>query len=191
MRGRDYMPYNSNMPRPYAVVFSGVPGVSKSPIAHYLSCEFALPVLNTDQIRFEVREDWRLNDATWPTGIPEYTRRLRERLGKLLTSGTSFIFDGSQDRMWGERRPQLVKHDFDWCMIGMEPSEPYLRKLYADTDRADWARDNLTHYLEQHRAFMAEYGADVTLEIGDDNFDRRLVVAADGLRQFLQAREDT
>lgn len=177
------------MPRPYAVVFAGVPGVSKTPIAHYLSCEFGLPIFNTDQIRYEVREDLRLDDINKPGGIEEYEKRQLERYRKLLASGEPFIFNGSMDRKWGERKPDLINAGYAWFMINMELSKSFLVRLFNETGRAEWAQDQLDHYLEQHADFIAAFSTDIHVEIKDENFAHRFELAADGLESFLQKRE--
>lgn len=177
------------MDKPYTVVFAGVPGTSKSPIAHYLSCKFELPIFSTDQIRYEVREDLRLDDINKPGGVEEYEKRQQERYSRLISSGMSVIFDGSMDRKWGERKKDLKRAGYDWFMINIELTKPFLIKLFGETGRIEWAKDHLDNYLEQHQNFLAEFRADIHLEINDSNFEDRLKVAAKGLKSFLESRE--
>lgn len=176
------------MEKPYAVVFAGVPGTSKTPISHHLSCEFGLPILSADQIRYEVREDLRLDDINRPGGVKEFEKRLGSRFKKILDSKTSVIIDGSIDRRWPERKPKLVDAGYDWYMISMEMSKSFLLKLYADTGRSWWADEYLDLYLTQHEEFLTKFQRDVDLEISDDNFADRLEVAAKGLTKFLAVR---
>lgn len=178
------------MEKPYAVVFAGMPGTSKTPIAHYLSCEFGLPILSTDQIRFEVREDLRIDDINKLGGIEEYQRRLQERYNRLMSTRTSFIFDGSMDRRWAERKQRFLQSGYDWFMISMELTKPFLAGFYGATGRASWADKNLDYYLGQHNEFMAEHSADINLQIDDNNFADRLKIAAEGLKRFLVSRID-
>lgn len=170
------------------MVFAGVPGTSKTPIAHYLSCEFGLPILSADQIRYEVREDLRLDDINRPGGVAEFDKRLDERFQRLLDLQKSVIIDGSSDRRWGERKPRLVEAGYDHFMISMEMSKAFLLKLYDETGRSWWVDDNLDGYLRDHEQFLKKFQSDVSLEINDDNFIDRLNVAAAGLTKFLESR---
>jgi hypothetical protein len=177
------------MEKPYAVVFAGVPGTSKSPLSHYISCEFGLPILNTDQIRFEVREDFRIKDIREQGGIGEFQRRLQDRFSRLLASKVPFIFDGSMDRHWAERKQSFQQAGYDCFMIDMELSREFLIGFYNATNRGSWADTNLDFYLGQHNDFMAKFAGDVNLRIDDDSFADRLKIAADGLRMFLSSRK--
>jgi len=176
------------METPYAVVFAGIPGTSKTPISHYLSCEFSLPIFSTDQIRFEVREDLRLANINRPGGVEEFEKRFAERFDRLLAAQVPVIIDGSSDRKWSERKLKLTEAGYGWYMISMELTKNFLLKLYADTGRSWWADDNLDPYLQQHEEFLHKFKADIDVEIHDDNFGDRLQVAADGLKKFLEDR---
>src|SRR3954471_21976799 len=114
--------------KPYAVVFSGVPGTSKSSIADYLSWNFDIGILRTDSVRFEVKEDLRVKhlsigedlDFSTPNGngaLEEFERRLRERRRSILAIGRTVILDSSMDRKWSEVRPELEQYGYDWFMI--------------------------------------------------------------------------
>lgn len=39
----------------FCVTFAGAVGSSKTPVTHYLSCAFCLPILSNDAIRTEVK----------------------------------------------------------------------------------------------------------------------------------------
>lgn len=170
------------------MVFGGVPGTSKTPIAHYLSCEFGLPIFSTDQIRYEVREDLRISDINIPGGVEEFEKRQRSRYERLISSKKSFIFDGSMDRKWAERKSHFTRAGYDCFLINIELTKPFLVKLFAETGRASWADDHLDNYLEQHRNFLAEFKSEINVQIDDSSFADRLEIAAEGLRNFLELR---
>lgn len=170
---------------PFAVTFAGVPGTSKTPIANYLSCEFNLPILSTDQIRYEVREDLQVDDINMPEALTEYEKRRRERFERLLTQRKSFILDGSMDRRWSEVKERFEAEGYHWFMINMQLSKAFLLEFYNKTGRTDWAKQYLDHYLNQHNEFLVQFKTDVTLEITDDSFVDRLKLSAEGLQKFL------
>jgi hypothetical protein len=176
------------MTKPYVIVFAGVPGTSKTPIAHFLSCELGLPIVNTDQIRYEVREDWRLDSINKLGGVEEYQKRLSERFDKLLASKRNFIFDGSMDRRWNKVKIQLQEAGYDWFMIDMELSKPFLIKLFDETGRAEWSQKYLDDYLEQHQQFIEEFGTDISLKIEDNDFPKRLDIGLTAVKEFANQR---
>lgn len=184
------------MTKPFAVVFAGVPGSSKTIIASFLSGSFGLPIFSNDTLRHEVKEDMLVNNLVLkddllqrginaPVALAEYERRLKERHSELLSTGRSIIFDGSVDRTWRGRRQRLEDHGYLHYMISVELSKAFLENLYSATGRAS-SIAQLDRYFAQHRLFLEEYDDDVSLQITDENFRDRLNVAANGLREFLQ-----
>ncbi|HEX7633167.1 MAG TPA: AAA family ATPase [Candidatus Saccharimonadales bacterium] len=173
--------------KPYIVTYAGVPGSSKSIVAHHLSVAFSLPIFSTDNIRFEVKEDLRAADITLPEPLREYERRYDERWEALLASGKSCIFDASMDRRWETVKQQLVEAGYDWYLIDMELSRDFLLELYGSTKRQK-AIEELDAYLRQHKMFIERYAADVSLQIDDQGFAKRLQLAENGLRTFLEAK---
>ena len=67
------------------ITFAGAVGSSKTPIAHFLSLRFGLPIFNNDAIRTEVLEDLGVFDEE------EYKRRRDTRLKELAEKNVSFI----------------------------------------------------------------------------------------------------
>jgi hypothetical protein len=176
------------MRQPYAVVFAGVPGSSKTIVANYLSVKFNLPVFNNDQLRFEVREDLMVDDINIPRALAEFEKRYKQRHLELLATGNSMILDGSVDRRWAEHKKQLQDAGYVWYMIDMCLSEEFLTKLFTATGRANFLT-RLPGYLEQHEQFMQKYSNDVRLRITDDEFPDRLELSAEGLQAFLDTLE--
>jgi len=183
--------------KPYAVVFSGVPGTSKSSIADYLSWNFDIGILRTDSIRFEVKEDMRVKhlsigedlDFSSPNGngaLEEFERRLRERRRSILAIGRTVILDSSMDRKWAEVRAELEAYGYDWFMINMELSKNFLVDLYNGTGRESFI-PQLDGYLRDHRKFLDSYEQDIDLEINDQNFLGRLAIAATGLSNYIDS----
>ena len=172
------------MLEPYCVTFAGVPGSSKSIVAHYLSERFGLPIFSTDNLRFEVREDVLADDINAPGVLDEYQRRADERFGWLLDRQASLIRDGSVDRTWAELKARLMAAGYRWYVIDMELSAAFLENLYMKTGRA-WAVDELPIYLGQHETFLAEFSGGIGLRITDEVFKGRRAAAETGLRAFL------
>lgn len=174
------------MPKPYAVTFAGTPGTSKSPVAYYLSAEFNLPIISSDNIRYEVREDLRLNTINKPVALAEYEKRFKARRLGLLALGMPFILDASVDREWTTYKQELTGANYDWFMIDMELSTAFIEDLFLKTDR-EWAIEQLPYYMAHHETFMAQYGQDVDLQITDETWHKRLQIAAGGLQRFLES----
>jgi hypothetical protein len=176
------------MKQPYVVTFAGVQGTSKSPIAHFLSITFSLPIISTDEIRFEVREDWRLDTIVGNTkALEEFRKRATLRTEKLLASGRPFIFDGSQDRHWAARKQQFTNAGYHWFVIDMELSKEFLVELFNATGRSDFARDHLDNYLKQHQDFMRQHSDDIGLRITDETFPDRLQLSVEALQKFIDS----
>lgn len=173
--------------KPFAVVFAGTPGTSKSIIAFYLSQNFDLPIFNNDNLRFEVREDLLADSINIPHVLKEYNRRFAERHKQILDRGRPIIFDGSVDRQWRQLKQQLIDAGYEYFMIDMELSEDFQRNLFAKTGRHK-AIDELKHYMAQHRDFLRHYEPDISLKITDETFARRLKLSAAGLQEFLSGQ---
>jgi len=176
------------MTKPYAVVFAGVPGSSKTIISNYLSVKFNLPVFNNDQLRFEVKEDLRAANINIPEVLAEYERRYKERFEELLSTGNPILLDGSVDRRWAQTKNQLMVAGYAWYMIDMELSEAFLEKFFVATGRPKFL-DQLPRYIKEHDQFMQKYSDDVGLQITDELFLKRLQIAADGLTKFIDSLE--
>ncbi len=186
--------------KPYAVVFSGVPGTSKSSIADYLSWNFDIGVLRSDSVRYEVKEDMRVEslsigedlDFHNPNGngaLEEFERRINERRHTILALGKLIILDGSVDRRWESVRQELLQNGYDWFMINMELSEKFLKDLYTGTGRESFI-PQLEGYLRDHAKFLDAYRKDISLEINDGNFRGRLKIAASGLQNYIESMEE-
>lgn len=171
--------------KPYAVVFAGVPGSSKTIISNYLSGKFGLPVFNNDQLRNEVKEDMLVDNINIPEVLAEFEKRQTQRRVEILATGRPVIFDGSVDRRWPETKKQLQDAGYDWFMIELELSREFLVKLFTSTGRAKFAETKLDNYLQHNNEFVEKYVDDITLKITDATFKDRLRVSADALQAFL------
>ena len=185
------------MSKPYAVVFAGVPGSSKTIIAYYLSGKFGLPMFSNDQLRYEVKEDMLVDGLVLkedllakginqPLALAEFERRLTSRMEELIATGRPLIIDGSVDRRWPERKNQLIKHGYDWFMINMELSRGFLEHLFSATGRANFI-PQLDKYFADHQAFFKKYGGEVAVEINDFNFSNRTIVATKALEKYTKS----
>lgn len=64
------------MGKPFVVTFGGMPRTGKTPIAFHLSYTFSLPIIQTNAIRMEVREDLGLHDSSDPRVRKEFVQHL-------------------------------------------------------------------------------------------------------------------
>lgn len=172
------------MTSPFCVVFAGVPGSSKSIIAYYLSLNFRLPILCTDNIRFEVKEDLLVSNINEPSVLAEYAQRYEERLAEALKHKSSFIHDSSVDRRWYELKQRLLGAKYDYFLISLDLSKGFLNTLYLKTGRKS-ALDQLNIYYDQHEAFRRNFAQDVTVSIGDADFLKRNQITAAALSTQL------
>jgi len=170
--------------KPLCITFAGVPGSSKSIIAHFLSERFSLPIYSTDNIRFEVREDMLAASIHDPGVLDEFKRRAKMREDELIAEKKTYIMDGSVDRRWVELRSKLLARGYRWFLIDMELTPTFLQELYEETGRHE-AVEQLSTYLGQHETFMAEYAADINLYIRDKDFKHRTILAERALRDFI------
>lgn len=176
------------MKKPYAVVFAGVPGSSKSIVAFYLSGKFGLPIFNNDQLRYEVREDLLVDSINIPHALEEFEKRLKQRVDEILAKGKPIIIDGSVDRRWIERKKQLQDFNYEWFLIDMELSKEFLTNLFNKTGRAEFVTTQLDDYLKQHEEFIDKYSSDVSIYIKDEDFKNRNEIAAEALSEFIHRR---
>lgn len=177
------------MTTPFAVVFAGIPGTSKTVISHYLSGKFGLPIFNNDQLRYEVKEDLLVDNINEPHALAEFEKRLTQRVDELLTTKRPIILDGSVDRRWLERKAQLDKFSYGHFLINMELSPQFLENLWKKTGRAELIPKYLYPYLPAHQDFINRYGDEIDVEINDGNFLRRNQVAAEALERFILSRK--
>jgi len=186
------------MTKPYAIVFAGVPGSSKTIVAHYLSAKFHLPIFSSDVLRYEVKEDMYLENLSIkddlmfdninniPGAIDEFEKRMTKRRLELLATGQPVIFDGSVDRRWAETKKQLQDNDYTWFMIDMELSRSFLEELFAKTGRQHFL-PQLDSYFRHHREFLDKYAHDISLKITDQIFKDRNQVAAEALEKYIDS----
>lgn len=174
--------------KPYAVVFAGVPGSSKTIVSNYLSCEFGLPVFNNDQLRNEVKEDLLADNINTPHVLAEFKRRHSERLESFLAKRRPMILDFGMDRSWEYVKSELQKAGYDWFLIDMDLSRPFLVNLFTATKRAGFAQTKLDNYLKQHDEFVAKFHNDISVKITDGKFPNRNKVAAEALDNWLKKR---
>ena len=172
------------MSKPFAVVFAGVQGSSKTIISNYLSAKFNLPVFNNDQLRFEVKEDMMADNINRPDVLAEYERRYKERFEELLATGHPMLLDGSIDRRWEQTKDQLKAADYAWFVISMELSPSFLERFFVATGRPKFL-DKLPNYIADHEKFMADHSREVNLQISDEQFPKRLELSAKALQEFI------
>ncbi len=176
------------MAKPYAVVFAGVPGSSKTIVAQHLSCRFGLPIFSSDVVRSEVKEDLLASNINKPEALAEYEKRYEARFAKLLAEGSPLIFDNSVDRRWSTIKHKFQDEGYEWFMIDMELSRNFLVRLFKATGRQKFIDEEMDAYLMQHQSFLNRFDEDINLRITDYTFAKRLVVSENGLRQFLKRR---
>lgn len=163
----------------YLVTFAGPIGSSKSPIAHYLSHQFNLPIISNDVIRTEVIEDLTFPDEE------EFRHRARTRCLDLLQSSQPFIFDASVDRQWPNIEVDIQQSQYQVFLISLDISYSFLEKIHAYKQYHDSAGRLLANY-QQHQDFLKQFSSLISISINDDNFKDRLSISADALTQWLK-----
>ena len=118
------MKYN----QPFCILFSGVIGVSKTPIAYYLSYKLNLPVFNNDAIRTEVIEDLTYFSQE------AYEKRQNARLFDLIESKRNFIYDASIDRSWNSLLDRFKKSSYQTYVISLDLSKRFIERLYKNKE---------------------------------------------------------
>lgn len=164
----------------YCIAFAGVPGSSKTPIAHYLSEQFGLPIFCSDAIRTEVKEDKGWFD------IPEFDRRRTARLRDLVSCGRSFIHDGSLDRQWDTFKAELSRSGYEEFAISIDLSRRFLENLYT---AKGYVTEEIDQYLADHEQFLNNYNRAIGLHITDKDFSDRLQLAAEAVKKWLTKEE--
>jgi len=157
------------------ILFAGAAGSSKSPIANFLSFKLDLPVLNNDAIRTEVKEDLGKFDQI------EYERRRDERLNDIIKSNKSFIYDASIDRIWGEKNSELLEAGYKYYIISLDLSLDFLKRLYAIKSYTE----STERFVNDHQKFLESYSSYVNLHITDGDFPNRLLIAYNGVKEWL------
>lgn len=163
----------------YCILFAGVPGSSKSPMAHHLSWNLGLPFFNNDVLRTEVKEDLLEFNQT------EYERRRDERIKTLVIHGQPFIYDASIDRAWEDRGRYLDEAGYEYFIISLDLSSELLNKIYEAKGYREFAELELRQ--PEHDAFLQKYGYLVNLHITDKEFPQRLNMSLDAVRNWLNS----
>ena len=166
------------MPKPILIIFAGVIGTSKTPIAYYLSTALQLPIFNNDAIRTEVIEDRGFFDEE------DFNNRRADRLREIINVKTSFIGDFSIDREWKNYRHVLAQAGYSCFIISIDLGRKYIERLYA-VKKYDESLQRLDQFMSDHEAFLRDYGADVGLHITDDLFPQRLELSLGACRDWL------
>lgn len=166
------------MKNKFFVAFAAAVGTSKTPIAHYLSNKFNLPIHSNDAIRSEVTEDLLLFDQK------EYERRRDERLKELIDKGNSFILDASIDREWENYKQHIETLNFHIFVISIDLSKEFLLKLFKAKNYE--AADKLDGWIKDHEIFLSRYSSLVNLHITDKTFKERLRLSAQKLEEWIK-----
>lgn len=161
-------------------MFAGVPGSSKSPIAHHLSWNLGLPIFNNDTLRTEIKEDLLVFNQM------EYEKRRDERSFALMDTGDSFIYDASIDRAWQTHRKRLDERGYQFFIISLDLGEALLRQLYDAKNYTEFAQLELRQ--PEHDAFLQNFGQLVNLHITDNDFPDRLAISLSAVRSWIESK---
>lgn len=161
----------------YCITLAGVPGSSKSPIAHHLGWNLGLPIFNNDTLRTEVREDLGKFDQT------SYEMRRDERTKLLLDNGISFIYDTSVDRFWETHSKRLVEAGYEVFIISLDLTRDFINALYEAKGYQEYAQ--LDIYIPDHEDFLVDYGHLVNLHIDDGKFSDRLNLSLSAVKDWI------
>lgn len=160
------------------ITFAGVVGSSKTPIATYLSWNLGIPIISNDALRTEVTEDLLKFDKT------EYEKRRDERGKQLIASGKSFIYDASIDREWQKLQSWLAPENYRTFIISLDLSKLFLEKLY-EAKQYTQSLARLDVLMSDHQNFVDTFGQYINVHITDAEFQDRLDVSLNALRNWL------
>jgi hypothetical protein len=166
-----------------SLLFAGTPSSTKTQIATYLSWQFGVGIFSTNVIRREIH----VKDMSTELDIPALDALRDERLKVLTQSRRDFIYDASVDRRWGELKQHLEDAGYEWKLISLDLSKELITRLDTIGDRHMADPKRLGMYFQQHQDFLAQFGADVSLSITDENFSDRLARAYDLCKGWLDA----
>jgi predicted kinase len=161
----------------FVIMFSGVPGSSKSQIAHHLSWNLGLPIFSNDILRTEVTANLGHfeNDA--------YLKLRDKRLDQLMASGKSFIYDASVDRQWAQAKKWLNDNGYEHFVISFNLDRAFVERLYKA--KSSTSVDMLDQWFEEHDAFLKEYPDVTNVAIDADNFQQRLETSLREVSQWV------
>lgn len=163
----------------YAILFAGVPGSSKSPIANHLSWNLNVPVFSNDVLRSESKEDNGSFD------VKKYEQLRDERLDQLAERNVSFIYDASVDRQAAQVAKWLADNEYESFVISLDLDRPFIEKLYAAKDYTQL--DLLDDWFEQHEAFLKEYSDVPDVHITADDFPQRLEISLKSAKAWIDS----
>ena len=163
----------------FAILFAGVPGSGKSPIANYLSWNLGLPVFNNDVLRAEYKED----NGTF--SVAGYEELRDDRLDALALTGTNFIYDASVDRSAARFAEWLDKNGYLSFVISLDLDKEFIEKLYVAKEYTQL--DLLEEWYEQHDAFLNEYPEVPDVRINAKNFADRLTISLQSARAWVDS----
>jgi predicted kinase len=166
----------------FAILFAGVPGSSKSPIATYLSWNLNLPIFNNDVLRSEYKED----NGTFDVAAYENLRD--DRLDELAAKGVSFIYDASVDRQAARIAQWLDDNGYESFVISLDLDKDFIESLY---DAKEYAQlDLLDEWYEHHEAFLKEYPEVPDVHITSKEFPKRLQISLDAAAVWIESLEN-
>jgi hypothetical protein len=151
---------------------------SKFAIADYLSWNLGLPIFSRDAIRNEVKEDLGHWDRE------EFDKRAKERFNQLLDSKKDFILDASIDRSWEEYKDQF--EGYNTFIISIDITQDHLEKMIEAKEYVKGVGDRLDKNYQEHLEFLEEYSDQVDLHITEDNFDNRLEVTLEAVKDWYK-----
>jgi hypothetical protein len=163
----------------YCVCFAGAVGSSKTPIAHYLSLNFGLPIHNNDVVRTEVKEDFgELRED-------EYIARRDQRIKAMVSTGRSFILDASVDRSWELTKEKLDEAGYEHFLISIDLSKPLIETLYKAKSYHE-SQKLLDQLFQDHELFLGTFSNDVDLHLNDKTFPERLERSKQVLESWIK-----
>lgn len=158
-------------------MFAGVPGSSKSPVAHHLGWNLGLPIFNNDTLRTEIAED------SGEVELGRYEALRDARLEQLLALNHSFIYDASVDRQWLNAKKWLDDHDYEHFVINMDLDRSFIEKIYKAKGYTQV--DKLDGWFDDHEKFNNSHADIVNVRIGTEDFSNRLDIALNAVNNWI------
>jgi len=160
-------------------MFAGVPGSSKTPIAHHLGWNLGLPIFNNDTLRTELAED------NGEVALDKYEALRDARLEQLLSLNRSFIYDASVDRQWHRAKEWLDEHDYEYYVINMDLDRSFIEKIYKAKGYTQL--DKLDGWFDDHTKFNDSHSDIVNLRITTKDFLDRLNISLGAVKDWIHS----
>ena len=170
--------------RPLVIFFAGPAASGKTEMAHYLSEQFGLPILETDSIRHDTKVAHDVVNINEVVG--DFDKERDRRLKAMYDRKWWFIYDASVDRKWPDLKRQAEGAGYKWLLIDFDLSRDRIMKNRRMFDRPKFEEAELVEkWFSDHDKFHNSKDCEAQLHITDDNYGQRYELATDLVKKSL------